>query len=461
MGWYEKFKGLIQSNLKIVIRPKVTTPVRPGVIPKVVVVPPPANSKITYMMNDITTPDLIKEVNVPPTPVGPKFTVTGYKGGGYALNTIQGQAATVYVTIANTINNVNQLAEKKLLRWAAIVSLAVIPRAGRMLNAFYNRKTLSFFYYTDREKNTDFFSADSADVVSHELGHAILDSYRPDLWNVASMEIWAFHESFGDLISMLSIMANDEVLNYVNQTTGGDLRKFNAISNIAEDFGRVAAQYGSSREKRWLRSAINDFVYIAPETLPTNGPDTILTNEPHNFSRVMTATFYDLWLYYYDYFRLQGVESIQAMREARNTLGKYALESIRLTPNRSAFFSGMATTMLFIDVRYGSVHHDRMHRIFVNRGILGEFSALNHVDTENHACHEVRLCECGPISAQAHNPLYELKIDVPAKDEDTIIAAKIAVDFLHQKGKVSDERNTPFEISNGKLTRSHFSCDCS
>ena len=456
MGWYDQFKGLIKSNLRVVIKPKTTT--RPGVTPKVVT--PPANSKIKYMMNDITTPELIKDVNVPTISIGPRFTVTGYKGGGYALNTIQGQAANVYVTIANTINNVNLLAEKKFLKWSAVVNLAVIPRAGRMLNAFYNRRSLSFFYYTDRVSRLDFYAADSADVVAHELGHAILDSYRPDLWNVASMEVWAFHESFGDLTSMLSMMTNDEVLNYVYRTTGGNLRTFNAISSLAEDFGRVAAQYTGNQEKRWLRSAINNFVYAIPEGLPEDGPDTILTSEPHNFSRVMTATFYDLWLAFYDHFRVQGIEPIQAMKEARNTLGKYVLEAIRTAPNTSAFFSGMATAMLAVDGKYGNVHHAQMHQTFMNRGILGHFSALNHVHNEDHCCHEIKLCDCGPISAQGHNPLYEFKIDVSSKDETTITAAKIAVDFLHRKGKVSDDTNTPFEISNGKLIRSHFSCDC-
>lgn len=456
MGWYDKFKGLIKTKLKLVIKPKTTT--RPGVTPKVT--PPPINSKIKYMMNDITTPELIKDVDVPSIPVGPRFTVNGYKGGGYALNTIQGQAATVYATIANTINNVNLLAEKKFTKWASVVNLSVIPRAGRMLNAYYNRRSLSFFYYTDRETRLDFYTADSADIVAHELGHAILDSYRPDLWNVASMEIWAFHESFGDLTSMLSLMANDEALNYVYRTTGGNLRTFNAISSLAEDFGRVVAQYSRNREGRWLRSAINDFVYIVPESLPEDGPDTILTNEPHNFSRVMTATFYDLWIAFYDYFRLQGVEPIQAMRNARNTLGKYALEAIRTAPNTASFYSGMANAMLAVDAKYGNIHHTKMHQVFLNRGILSHFSILNHDHTEDHCCHEVKLCECGLISAQEHNPLYEFKIDVSGKDETTLTAAKIAVDFLHRKGKVSNDPSTPFEILDGKLIRSHFSCNC-
>jgi hypothetical protein len=40
-------------------------------------------------------------------------------------------------------------------------------------------------------------------VVCHELGHAILDALKPQLFNVASTEAGAFHEAFGDISAIL------------------------------------------------------------------------------------------------------------------------------------------------------------------------------------------------------------------------------------------------------------------
>jgi len=53
---------------------------------------------------------------------------------------------------------------------------------------------------------TDGLSGESPDVVCHELGHALLDSFKPQLFDAASMEVAAFHESFGDMSALLSAL---------------------------------------------------------------------------------------------------------------------------------------------------------------------------------------------------------------------------------------------------------------
>jgi hypothetical protein len=42
--------------------------------------------------------------------------------------------------------------------------------------------------------------------VCHELGHALLDSFKPQLFDAASIEVAAFHESFGDMSAILSAL---------------------------------------------------------------------------------------------------------------------------------------------------------------------------------------------------------------------------------------------------------------
>src|SRR5258708_3941297 len=75
---------------------------------------------------------------------------------------------------------------------------------GIDLNAFYDREGLKFFHGSAAGRTV--FSGESPDVVCHELGHAILDSLKPQLFDAASIEVAAFHESFGDMSAILSAL---------------------------------------------------------------------------------------------------------------------------------------------------------------------------------------------------------------------------------------------------------------
>jgi hypothetical protein len=48
------------------------------------------------------------------------------------------------------------------------------------------------------------FSGASPDIVCLEMGHATLDSLKPQLFDAGSQEAAAFHESFGDMSAILS-----------------------------------------------------------------------------------------------------------------------------------------------------------------------------------------------------------------------------------------------------------------
>ena len=88
-------------------------------------------------------------------------------------------------------------------RWFSTVGqrLRVELDFGEDLNAFYTRRRLEFYHAT--VAGVTLFSGESADVVSHELGHAVLDAIRPQLFDAASIEAAAFHESFGDMSAIL------------------------------------------------------------------------------------------------------------------------------------------------------------------------------------------------------------------------------------------------------------------
>ena len=76
--------------------------------------------------------------------------------------------------------------------------------------------------------------------------------------------------------------------------TGGDLTRSSRLSRLAEQLGWAIRQFSPDAvERDCLRNAVNSFVYTNPEGLPSNAPAASLSSEPHSFSRVFTAAFFE------------------------------------------------------------------------------------------------------------------------------------------------------------------------
>src|SRR5207253_5036108 len=162
---------------------------------------------------------------------------------------------------------------------------------GVDLNAFYDREGLKFFHGSGAGRTV--FSGESPDVVCHELGHAILDSLKPQLFDAASIEVAAFHESFGDMSAILSALQLPSLREGVLAETGGVLHRASRLSRLAEQLGWAIRQsVPSAVEPDCLRNAVNTLFYRDPDTLPTTAPGTSLSSEPHSFSRVFTGAFF-------------------------------------------------------------------------------------------------------------------------------------------------------------------------
>jgi hypothetical protein len=454
-------KHLWKRGIKIVLRPQsVQAPVRINPNP------------ITYVLNDPSTPQLVKQVPVPAYPSNPAYTVAGYQGGGTEPSSETGQAANVMVTIVNSLDNVNRHSEKKIGRWSTARNLNVIPRAGRGFNAYYDRRTLSFFHEKDPGgTGREIYTADSADIVAHELGHAILDAYRPDLWNLAYMEGWAFHEAFGDLNAFLTTLQSDEIIHHILNETGGHMGSNNLASRIAEEFGRAIWTIEgdkSGRNPNWLRNLWNDFKYVDPSALPNEGRDDVICAEPHNFSRVISGAVYDIFVMIYGDNLAKKVEPMQAVKNARDAISRLLFKTIQHAPSQPNFFESIAKTMLWCDFSADKMYHDRMWDIFVKRNIIKpvtimqvgfnllekpEVKPLTRLHVSNH------MDRLG-VSSLAHNPLMKLQVDVSGHTQESVEAAHHMLKFLHETDKVGTRYDTPFEICDGKLVRSHFTCGC-
>ncbi len=164
-------------------------------------------------------------------------------------------------------------------RWQPGRTLRVTLDAGIDLNAYYDRRGLSFFH--DTVGRTTVYSGESPDVVCHELGHAVLDALRPELWDAMSVEVAAFHESFGDLSALLAGLQLPSLRRAVLSETGARIGRSSRLSRLAEQLGWALRQIlPGSAEPDCLRNAVNPFFYRAPETLPPSGPRLLVDAIP-------------------------------------------------------------------------------------------------------------------------------------------------------------------------------------
>ena len=457
------------------------TPVQPAATP--------TSTTISYLMNDPTTPDLVVNMAPPIPPARPLYAVQNYRGGGYATNTVEWQAANCFVTIAETLNYYDSQAEKPVGNWPGTSTLIVYPRAGVDLNAYYDRAGLKFFYYSNPRIGGDVFACNSAEIVSHECGHAILDTYRPDFWSAASLEVASFHEFFGDFTAIMHDLTHDELILRALNETGGDLKKLNVIAKLAEQFGAAIAKLDpSGRNPAFLRCAINDFKYANPGTLPQDAPDNELAAEPHNFSRVMLGTVYDIFVMIYDDFRqTSGMHPMDAIKAARDLLTKYMIKTIINVPLNGKFYEAVARTMLWCDVTTNNCkYHDRMQEIFSARNINSANVAMMSLGALQPRCPVSNILRMGGtmriklsehiVATLSNNPLLNVEVEVPhesafffnneravhdtvaSEHEDAIAAALDMVHYLHLAGKVGPDESTPFEIRDGKLVRTRSCC---
>ncbi len=264
--------------------------------------------------------------------------------------------------------------------WRVGKTLPVVLDDGVDLNAFYTRggfgeaAGLHFFHQTVAGRT--YFSGESPDVVCHEMGHAVLDAIRPQLFNANTIEAAAFHESFGDMTAILSALQVVSFRQQVISETAGVLNRASRLSRLAEQLGAaIRVQHPDSVEPDCLRNAANSFFYRDPQTLPPRAPASQLSSEPHSFSRVFTAGFLDA---------LAGIFKLQATTLTANNLlkasqdaGRLLIAGILAAPVVPDYFSQVAAHM--VDAGQGAPfngkYRDALKTAFVRRGILSLHAA--------------------------------------------------------------------------------------
>lgn len=267
--------------------------------------------------------------------------------------------------------------------WAFDDKLKIHPHQGEGFNAYYLRldHSVNFFDGRDDVIGQTFHGSESLDVVSHEVGHAILDGMKPGLvgW-FGSPEAGAFHESFGDVAAILTTLQDERVIERLVEQTGGNLHQENLVANMAEELSRGINDtfLNGSMPTGWtIRNANNALVYQDPDTLPKKpGSPDGLAREPHSFSRIFTGACWDLLDGLVQENMGQGMAPRQAIIAARDTFAPLYAHMVELGPNRMKRFQQMADAMMVADTRYfGGRHLDLIEKTFDQRKIRA--SAIN------------------------------------------------------------------------------------
>lgn len=230
--------------------------------------------------------------------------------------------------------------------------LTINPHAGQGGNAYYSEldHLLGFNGFVDGDAVIQ--SAQSADVVSHETAHAVLDGLR-DLYNESfGLGCAAFHESFGDMAAVLVALHDDSLVQKLLDWTKGNLRLVNFIAALAEQVTDRLQANGDMVPGRsvYLRNALNNFANLPFDDLPTNPaqPETQLARDAHSYSRLFTGAFYDLLVAVYEDQRTEPADRI-AIHCARDVVGHLLVAAVEVGPVGELDFGDMAKAFLAAD----------------------------------------------------------------------------------------------------------------
>lgn len=261
------------------------------------------------------------------------------------------------------------------VKWEVGKSLRVLLDEGLDLNAYYDRNALNFFHGPGVGGGT-VFSCESPDVVCHEMGHAILDSIKPELWDAAFAEAAAFHESFGDMSAILSALQLPSLRKSIIADTAGRLYRNSRLSRLAEQLGSAIRQrQPQDVDADCLRNAVNSFIYKDPTTLPQSAPASTLSSEPHSFSRVFTSAFFESLAQVLSFKAGQNTPTDAQLAAAAKEVAGILVSGVHSAAVVPNFYAQVAAGMVAASGSVNAAYPPIFKAAFVRRSILSLHSA--------------------------------------------------------------------------------------
>ncbi len=254
--------------------------------------------------------------------------------------------------------------------------LILDPNRAVGLEANYDRASVSFNRWPAQGTTT--FVGASTDAVSHEVGHAILDSERPELWDSLFAEVAAFHEGFADCITLLVALLDSEVVDTLFNGAPDPkhvLNTGNVASQVAESVASAFhSSFGAHHPASRPRQLKNQLQWAIPTTLPANPTPTNLSREPHSFGRVFTGCFYDT---IDNIYQSQPQHTKQALKHAATTAGALLAAAVESAPEDIRFYRAVGRAMILADGdQNGGANHVAIRDAFAAHNIALGSSAM-------------------------------------------------------------------------------------
>ena len=143
---------------------------------------------------------------------------------------------------------------------------------------------------------------ENLDVLGHELGHNIIFSFVGFPRSIQTYYFGGFHESAGDLTSIIVYLHFDKVVDKLLNKTKGNLFSFNTLGRLAE-----------LSETTQIRNAFND--------LKISDVDP---RKPHDLSEPLTGAFFDILVEVYQLYLVNdGLISDDLARRSLNDEKRY------------------------------------------------------------------------------------------------------------------------------------------
>jgi hypothetical protein len=234
--------------------------------------------------------------------------------------------------------------------------IQVYPRAGLDANAYYSRneKALRFFYFhpSGDESKPLIYTCRSFDIVAHEVGHAALDSLKPEyLSNSWHPQTGGLHESFGDLTAIFTMLAQMDVCEAIIVESKADLHSKSFFPVLAEQFGEAFGR------PMGLRNADNDLKMSE------------VTTEVHDISRVFTGAIYDILADFFEKYQDPGLyDQAESLFKVGKYLTSLVIVSIWQGPDANATYTDIANKM--IDLEEDDDRKEIIRNQFRKRDIL-------------------------------------------------------------------------------------------
>ncbi len=164
--------------------------------------------------------------------------------------------------------------------------LLVVPRAGLLANAYYDRESSSLqFFYCPSTAGHMIYTSLSPDIIVHETAHAVLDGVAPDLYHSTRTESIALHEAVADLAAIVLTLLNDMVIFSALQISSAKL-------DIARALARVAEEFGSE-----MRRDVGVDCLRVLDNRRTLDPEVTDLSDPYEVSEVMSGAIYQTFIH--------------------------------------------------------------------------------------------------------------------------------------------------------------------